>query len=304
MIGTRDEVFARRVAEILDMFASPMANFGLFAPALSQRAWWNQPAEVFHRKRDQLDALMAEAITARRAGAPGDDILWMLLDLSDAELNDELKTLLAAGHETTATSIAWAADLLAHHPEIADRVRAGDRAYRAAAAKEVLRLRTILPISVARTLLEPTAGLPAGTVVLVHAGRLHQDPELFPEADYFAPSASWTAARVSGPPIPTCRSAVARTAASDRRSRPSSWRSPSRRCSSASSSSLSGRPRSRCGAGRRSSRPTAVRSGCGHADGLPGVRLAAGALAPGARQRAGIDRDPVAVALRGVRDGA
>ena len=128
------------------MFASPVLNFGLFAPALSQRRWWNQPAEVFHRKRDQLDALMAEAITARRARAPGDDILWMLLDLSDAELNDELKTLLVAGHETTATSIAWAADLLAHHPEIADRVRAGDQAYRAAAAKEVLRLRTILPM--------------------------------------------------------------------------------------------------------------------------------------------------------------
>jgi cytochrome P450 len=195
VLGTRDAAFASALKELLDTFGSPLANLGLFAPALSRRAWWNLPAEYFHRGRDRLDALMGRQIAERRAGEPGEDILWMLIEardedgdgLTDLELNDELKTLLAAGHETTATAIGWAADLLAHRPAAAERIRAGDRAYLSAAAKEVLRMRTVVPVSVARTLLDAAGGLPAGSVVLIDAHSLHHDPELHPEPEEFRP---------------------------------------------------------------------------------------------------------------------
>lgn len=189
VLGSADEHFAAELTALLDTFASPLANFGLFAPALSRRAWWNLPAELAHRQADKLNALMASQIALRRAAPPGDDILWMLLEtgMSDAELNDELKTLLAAGHETTAAAIGWAADLLAHRPAAVERIRAGDREYLSAAAKEVMRMRTVTPVSVARTLLEPALGLPAGTVVLVDAYTLHRDPELHPQPGVFRP---------------------------------------------------------------------------------------------------------------------
>lgn len=187
VLGSRDPAFARELTRLLDTFASPMANFGLFAPAMSRRTWWNLPAQRFHRRGDRLNALMEAQILAKRAD-PGDDLLSAMLDtMDDADLRDELKTLLVAGHETTATAIGWAADLLAHRPDAAAAIRDGDRAYVAAAAKEVMRLRTITPVSVGRTLLDPFGDLPADTVVLVDAHSLHGDPVLHPEPDAFRP---------------------------------------------------------------------------------------------------------------------
>ncbi len=187
VLGSGDPEFAARLAALVDTFNSPVANLGLFAPPLSRRARWNVLAEPYWRKVDELDALMDGLLA--RGDEDADSVLAMLREsgLSAIELRDELKTLLTAGHETTASAIAWACDLLAHHPEVAGRVRDGDRAYLAATAKEVLRLRTITPVSVGRTLLEPTAGLPAGTVVLINAYALHRDPELHPEPDAFRP---------------------------------------------------------------------------------------------------------------------
>ena len=202
VLGSRDPAFSRELSELVETFNSPLANFGFFAPTISRRSKWNVLAEPFHRKRDRLDALMGRLITTARAdrglGERG-DILAMLLQardeegrgLTDQELNDELKTLLIAGHETTATAIAWAAELLAHRPEAAKAIREGDAAYLSAAAKEVMRLRTVVPVSVARTMLQPTpAGewdLPAGTVVLVDAFSLHHDPEIHPDPEEFRP---------------------------------------------------------------------------------------------------------------------
>ncbi len=112
-----------------------------------------------------------------------DSVLAMLraTGLTDLQLRDELKTLLVAGHETTATAIAWAADLLAHHPGVVERLREGDAAYLAAAAKEVLRVRTVVPVAAARTM------LPGESVTLVDAHTLHHDPELWDEPEAFRP---------------------------------------------------------------------------------------------------------------------
>jgi cytochrome P450 len=181
VLGSGDPGFAARLAALADTFNSPLANLGLFAPPLTRRARWNLPAEYFWRKVDQLDELMDGLVRSRAEEA--DSVLAMLRDtgLSDLALRDELKTLMIAGHETTATAIAWAADLLAHTPRVAEKLREGDAAYLAAAAKEVLRLRTVLPVSAARHM------LPDGQMLLVDAHTLHHDPELWDEPEAFRP---------------------------------------------------------------------------------------------------------------------
>ena len=58
---------------------------------------------------------------------------------TEDELRDQVVTLLAAGHETTAGSLAWALERLARHPRVSTRLRDGDDAYLDATVKEVLR---------------------------------------------------------------------------------------------------------------------------------------------------------------------
>lgn len=103
--------------------------------AILPRAHWT-PTRLNVRLRStrrRLDAATAEIIAQRRARngrastAPhGDDLLGLLLDsgLSDAEVRDELVTMIVAGHETVAASLAWTFMLLAEHPEVQDRTRA------------------------------------------------------------------------------------------------------------------------------------------------------------------------------------
>jgi cytochrome P450 len=181
VLGSADPAFTAELAELVDTFNSPLANLGLFAPALTGRTRWNPVAEHYWRRVDRFDALMARLVA--EGPSRDDSVLAMLLetDISHADLKDELKTLLTAGHETTATAIGWAADLLAHHPHVVQRLREGDRGYLAATAKEVLRIRTVAPITAARTL------LPEGKVVLINAYALHHDPELWEEPEAFRP---------------------------------------------------------------------------------------------------------------------
>jgi cytochrome P450 len=187
VLGSSDDGFARRLGALADTFNAPLANLGLFAPAITGRSRLNPLAERYWRKVDEFDALMNGLVTGRNERE--DSVLAMLREtgLTDAELRDELKTLLMAGHETTATAIAWAVDLLAHHPAVVERLRTAGPAYLAATAKEVLRVRTVIPVSLGRALLEPIGGLPAGTVVLVDAYTLHHHPELYPEPEAFRP---------------------------------------------------------------------------------------------------------------------
>jgi cytochrome P450 len=141
------------------------------------------------------------ALIAERRGAPDlaqrDDVLSMLLlardeqgePMSDVELRDELMTLLVAGHETTATSLAWAVERLVRHPGGLERL-AGDPAYVDAVVKEVLRLRPVVAI-VLRRLLEPLEvgghELPAGATVAPCILLVHRREDVYPEPDAFRP---------------------------------------------------------------------------------------------------------------------
>jgi len=159
----------------------------------------------FRRRRERVDRLLYEEISARRAApdlAERDDILSLLLQarhedgepMSDRELRDELMTLLVAGHETTATGLSWAIELLARHPAELDRLEAdvadGDGAYLDAVIKETLRLRPVIAL-VLRKLMEPMeiGGrlLPAGVTVAPSIYLVHRRPDIYPEPERFRP---------------------------------------------------------------------------------------------------------------------
>jgi cytochrome P450 len=155
----------------------------------------------FRRHVEPVDEVVHEVIAARRAApdlAERDDILSMLLQarhedgspMSDAELRDELMTLLIAGHETTATSLAWAVERLLRHPGAMERLRAGDDDYLDAVVKETLRLRPVLPV-VVRLLQAPMEiggwELPAGVTVAPCIHLVHRREDVYPEPHRFRP---------------------------------------------------------------------------------------------------------------------
>ncbi len=159
----------------------------------------------FAREMGRIDRLMYEVIATRRVdrnAARRDDILSMLLSashedgsgLTDRELRDELLTLLVAGHETTATALAWAVERLARHPDKLDRlaaeIRAGEDRYLKAVVYETLRLRPVISL-VNRTLKAPMEfggyALPAGVKVVPSIYLMHRRPDIYPEPERFLP---------------------------------------------------------------------------------------------------------------------
>jgi cytochrome P450 len=155
------------------------------------------------RELKVVDDVIYEEIARRRAASDLDsreDILSLLLraryedgtPMSDEELRDELLTLLVAGHETTATALAWTMERVVRHPHVRDRLNddPGDDEYVDAVVKESLRLRPILPI-VARKLQEPMeiGGhlVPAGATLGPCIWLMHRRPDVYPEPERFRP---------------------------------------------------------------------------------------------------------------------
>jgi cytochrome P450 len=114
--------------------------------------------------------------------------------MSDEELRDELMTLLVAGHETSATALAWALDALTHHPaalaRLRDEVDAGEDAYLDAVVKEVLRLRPVIALVLRRLTAPMEIGgrvLPAGVTVAPSIYLLHRRADVYDEPRAFRP---------------------------------------------------------------------------------------------------------------------
>ncbi len=159
---------------------------------------------VLARRLDAADhALHAVVAERRREPAGGDDVLSLLLaargedgaPMDDAEVRDALMTLLLAGHETTATTLAWAFERLLRHPDAWERLRAdaadgGTGAWAAAVATETLRTRPVLWLAGRTLLTERTVAghkLPAGTLAYVCSYLLHRREDLYPDALAFRP---------------------------------------------------------------------------------------------------------------------
>jgi cytochrome P450 len=197
----RLERMRRGLRELLELTADPVSM--LIVALLGPRKV--RSLRLFRRQLAALDELIFDEIRLRRADpdvAARDDILSLLVQAthedgrpaSDAELRDELVTLLVAGHETTATSLAWAVERLVRHPDklarLTEEVEAGSDEYLDAVIKETLRMRPVLPI-VVRRLTEPIEiggyVLPRGASVTPCIHLIHRREDVYPEPRAFRP---------------------------------------------------------------------------------------------------------------------
>jgi cytochrome P450 len=163
------------------------------------------PFVTFVRLRERADELLFELIEERRRDhADRDDILSMMLEarhedgspMSDEELRDELMTMLVAGHETTATTLAWAVTLISRHPEVAATIReetdAGDGDdYLTATIQETQRHRPVLPNAAPRLVKKPVEvggrTYQPGVSLIASSYLVHHDPEIYPDPYSFRP---------------------------------------------------------------------------------------------------------------------
>jgi cytochrome P450 len=206
VFGVDDEQRLQRFEGLIDTFARRVNLVTAFPPLRRNFGRWS-PWTRFLRARAALDEFVYDEIALHRAEGAAqdeerDDVLSLLLrarhddgsPMSDAELRDELVTILGAGHETTATALAWAMERLLRNPSVLERLRnsiaAGEDEYLEATIKETLRARPVL-VDVARKLTSPLEvggyELPAGSFALVAIAALHYREDLFPEPEEFRP---------------------------------------------------------------------------------------------------------------------
>jgi cytochrome P450 len=203
VFGLSDDAGLDRLRPLLTRLVQvgPTVLVGWMYPPLQRFGPWRR----FMALRERVDELLRAEIAQRRASIAADglagrvDVLSKLLDAApeqtDAELRDHLVTLLLAGHETTASTLAWTLHELARSPQVQARARqAADDAsgggYLDATLKESMRLHPVIR-SVARYLTQPTrvAGydLPAGVTVFPSIMLVHHTPALWPSPGAFRP---------------------------------------------------------------------------------------------------------------------
>ncbi|QUR65891.1 cytochrome P450 [Mycobacterium spongiae] len=173
----------------------PKWNYGRYSP-------WGRLAEW----RRQYDLVVDKLIDAERADpdfADRTDVLALMLRstyddgsvMSRKDIGDELLTLLAAGHETTASTLGWAFERLSRHSEVmadlVEEVDSGGDELRQAAILEVQRVRTVIDFA-ARRVYPPVYQLgewaiPQGDSIIVNIAHIHSDPDVFPDPDRFDP---------------------------------------------------------------------------------------------------------------------
>lgn len=198
-----------QLARTMALGQKPSILLSLLPVAVGRRA-------EFERQKAQADRMIFDEIARRRSKPDGerDDVMTLLLNavddegrpMSDEELRDELITLLAAGHETTATSLAWTVERVLSRREVYERLRAeiesvlggdpvtdahlGRLEYLNAVVTESLRLRPVIPM-VVRKLQVPAMvrgfELPAGTIVAPNIYLTHRREEIYPEPEQFRP---------------------------------------------------------------------------------------------------------------------
>jgi cytochrome P450 len=199
--GTPEHGLRRAVSTVLDLSTAPGAKLGEILQSAS-----DEPFGVLRLVLGWLDRHIYRVIRARReAGDTGRaDILSLLLEaetedgerLSDKELRDELLTLVLAGHETTANSLAWAFERLLRTPAAYDRlretVRSGDDpdGYVEATIHEAMRSRPVIPIIGRLAKVPWQLGdyvVPAETEVLISILLLHHRSDVYPDPFAFRP---------------------------------------------------------------------------------------------------------------------
>jgi cytochrome P450 len=202
--GPRAEELKGRVRAVIEPLSR---RFGIVILALSGGRLGDRKAvQRFEQRRADLDAMIYEEIAQRRAATDleeREDVFSMLLQardedgepMTDQELRDELVTLLVAGHETTATGLSWAFELLMRTPRVLDKLQAsiaeGDDTYIDAVVKEALRLRPVIP-GVGRVVREEPFELggymvPPGVEINPSIGVIHRRADRYPAPHEFRP---------------------------------------------------------------------------------------------------------------------
>lgn len=202
-IGATDPERLAALRTVMPRLLTPGAydTVAIARPALQQRLPWRR----LRRRIAEADELFHAEIADRRADpnlAERTDTLAMLVraaghegrQMTDAELRDQLMTLLLGGHDTTATALSWAFERLTRHPEVlaraAEAADSGDDEYLDGVARETLRVRPVV-FDVGRVLKAPVeiAGyrIPAGVTVVPAIGLVHANESLYDDAAAFRP---------------------------------------------------------------------------------------------------------------------
>jgi cytochrome P450 len=189
--GRQLDALRDMLTRVLDFATRPMTLVPFMRRELGGHSRWAQFVEM----RDRTDELVYQLIAEHPGG--GDDVLSMLLEarhedgspMTSKELRDELMTLLVAGHETTASSLAFGMNMLARNPQVVDELRAEDDDYMQATIYEILRARPVLPnaaprlvkkpVEIAGWEYEPGVCLVANSYLVHHDSDIYEDPYTF-----------------------------------------------------------------------------------------------------------------------------
>jgi cytochrome P450 family 138 len=173
----------------------PKRNYGRYSP-------WGRLEEW----RRQYDLIVDKLIDAERADpnfADRTDVLALMMRstyddgsvMSRKDIGDELLTLLAAGHETTAATLGWAFERVSRHPDLlaalVDEAENDGSELRQATILEVQRARTVIDFA-ARSVFPPVYQLgewviPRGDSIIIGIGQIHDNPDVFPDPERFDP---------------------------------------------------------------------------------------------------------------------
>jgi cytochrome P450 len=203
--GVGDPGEVRRLGQpferLLNLGVSEQLTLRYALRRLGALRWWPARAQV----NKEIDDVVMPLIARRRNDPRLNerlDILSLLIcargddgeQLSDSEIRDDVITLMLAGHETTATTLAWVFDLLLHHPDALRRVQSealsGEEQFTTAVINETLRVRPPAPFT-ARVAARPFPiggyRVEAGTRIVVHIIAINRSPGTYDNPNEFRP---------------------------------------------------------------------------------------------------------------------
>ncbi|MGL5940232.1 MAG: cytochrome P450 [Waterburya sp.] len=215
MASQRSELLKERVTKLANLFESTLTSALLFFPWFQKDLGAWSPWGNFVRQQKAIDEVIYQELATRRIENNSDrqDILSLLISardetgegLKDSELRDELMTLMLAGHETTATAIAWSLYWVHRYPEVKAKLQAeiaslGENPqpmelaklpYLDAVCKETLRIYPVAMLTFPRVVQEPMElmdyKLEVGQVLMGCIYLLHQRSDIYPEPRQFRP---------------------------------------------------------------------------------------------------------------------
>ena len=214
--GERYRQIQQVMVTMLNVFSNPLNATFLFLKSLQKDLGAWSPWGRFLRQRQRLDELLYQEIRDRKTQSKplGEDILSLLISardeageaMSDVELRDELMTMLFAGHETTATALAWALYWIHYLPEVrekllqelssidvenADAIEISKLPYLNAVCSETLRIYPVVLFAFPRILQAPIQlmgyNIPKGMMLAPCIYLVHHRPDIYPEPKRFKP---------------------------------------------------------------------------------------------------------------------